>query len=129
MSRALVLCSARYTPEIARGVNIELLLRVCVMGLGTWSFTGQEEKLAFDAVSGVLGVFCVVFRSGGLSGGRGPRTRESLSRMASIFVVIGASIGNKLSGGSFNGWRFFLLALAPDLCRVSDWASFPRSRE
>jgi hypothetical protein len=98
--------------ETALSVNIELLLRVCVIGrdMGC-SWKGRLKKLAFDAVIGVLGVLGALYLGGGLSGAEDETATGSRSRKALILVATGPLKGIKFSGGSFNGWRFFRLKL------------------
>ena len=66
-----------------------------------------EKKLAFDAVSGVVGVCRFPRLLGGVALPDSAMVR--LCRAATL-ATVGVLRGNRLSGGSRRGWRFLLLA-------------------
>lgn len=90
----------------ARKAWCEVLLRIA--GPSSALLCPREKKLAFEAVIGVLGVFILLRRPGGVAGG----SEESVLTLSDLILAdVGVLKGNRLSGGSLRVCKAFLLAL------------------
>ena len=98
-SKALVLLPVRNAAvEVELSAKCDVLLRTCALaGALSSSSSRYVQKLAFDAVVGVLGVLDTW-----LEGVRVFRSSASRSFNASIFVVMGVPKGRRFNGGSFS---------------------------
>lgn len=122
----LVLLGALYAAESGLTVWCELLLRICgIRGMGS-SSRKLLEKLAFDAVIGVLGVVCWLSCGGGVTA---PELMDPApSYKAAIFAAVGVLSGSKFSGGNRKGCSVLRLMLAapPTFFSVPGYSSTVR---
>lgn len=72
----------------------------------------EEKKDDLEAVIGVLGVFALARRGGGVT----CPFEANGSCNAAILLAVGVLRGSRFNGGSRKGWRFFFFAGAGCLC-------------
>lgn len=98
---------------------IELVLRMWLkLNSGCSSFRSRDEKNeVLEAVMGVLGVFVLTRRGGGV---KLPLARVESCDKAAIFAAVGVLSGSKFKGGRRSGCRVFLFdAGAEGFCSES----------
>ena len=78
-----------------------------------------EKKDAFEAVIGVLGVFVLTLRGGGVI----MPSEATGAGIAAILEAVGVLRGNRFSGGRRSGCRFFFLTCCEFLCSTSPFES------